>query len=566
MLRIQSPEQTSLETSVRKPKPNKPELTRWGNWPIPILCALLLVHIIITVGAAKNDDLEWFDPLIDVRGMVLQDYVEEPDSEDMRNAAIEAMLETLDDPYTVWIPPAQEADFEKQMSGAYVGIGAEIAIENDRLKIITPLENSPSLQAGVRSGDVVLEIEGEDTLGLTSEECIERLLGEEGTPVKILVEHTDGEKENIEIIRRRIRTRTVKGIRRIGEDWNHQINPEKGIGYIRITQFTDRTTAELTEVLNQLLEDGLSGLVLDLRFNGGGTLDGAIDTADLFLGRGAIVSVKDRDGDGRAWTAQDDETDIDVPMIVLVNDASASASEIVAGALQENDRALVLGERTFGKGSVQEVRPLPGQRGTLKLTTARYYLPSGRNLDRTKESKIWGVDPDPGFAMGLDPTEYSDLYKARRAYEAIGEPSEALEGNWNDPDWVETSMKDPQLAGALRSLAARIDDGEWLKVGGDPEESMIRESELADQIAYRTQLLEQLELAATRIAELRTDGEETPESIQFDDAVSLGNGILELRSSDGSVLARFRAENAELLAASLRAAGATPASVEPTTP
>ena len=173
-------------------KPDR-KMTRWGNWPIPVLCALLLGHIIITIGATKRDDLEWFDPLIDVRGMVLEDFVDEPDPDKMRNAAIAAMLETLDDPYTVWIPPAQEADFEKQMRGAYVGIGAEIAIENERLKIITPLEDSPALEAGVRSGDVVLEIEGEDTLGLTSADCIERLLGEEGTKVNILVEHADGE-------------------------------------------------------------------------------------------------------------------------------------------------------------------------------------------------------------------------------------------------------------------------------------------------------------------------------------------------------------------------------------
>ena len=546
-------------------KPNK-KITRWGNWPIPVLCALLFAHIIITIGAARSDDLEWFDPIIDVRGMVLEDFVEEPDPEEMRNAAIAAMLETLDDPYTVWIPPAQEADFDKQMRGAYVGIGAEIAIENDRLKIITPLEGSPALQSGVRSGDIVLEIEGEDTLGLSSPECIERLLGEEGTSVNILVEHADGEKEEIQIIRNRIRTRTVKGIRRSGEDWNYKLDAKNGIGYIRLTQFTDRTTEELIEVLQALQQEDLAGLILDLRFNGGGTLNGAIDTADLFLGRGAIVSVKDRAGKGRAWTAQDDVSDIDVPMIVLVNDASASASEIVAGALQENDRARVLGERTYGKGSVQEVRPLPDNRGTLKLTTARYYLPSGRNLDRTDDVDIWGVDPDPGFVVELDSSEYADLYTARREYELILDESESPVGNWHDPDWVQETMKDPQLAGAMRSLLARIDDGEWLKIGGDPGAAILREGELAEQLAYRTQLLEELQRASGRIAELQSEGDTPDEGFQFDEAVSLGDGTLELRRTDGSVIARFKAESAELLAASLRAAGATNVSPEPDTP
>ena len=541
-------------------------MTRWGNWPIPVLCALLFGHILITIGAGRNDDLEWFDPIIDVRGMVLQDFVETPDPEAMRNAAIAAMLETLEDPYTVWIPPAQEADFDKQMRGQYVGIGAEIAIEDERLKIITPLEGSPSLEAGVRAGDVVLEIEGEDTLGLTSQECIERLLGEASTPVHILVRHEDGQEETIRIIRRPIKTRSVKGIRRIGEDWHHHLDSEEGIGYIRITQFTDRTVAELQEVLQQMQADGIKGIIFDLRFNGGGTLDGAIDTADVFLGRGAIVSVKDRNGRGRAWTAQDEATDIDIPMVVLVNDASASASEIVAGALQENDRAKVLGERTYGKGSVQEVRPLAENRGTLKLTTARYFLPSGRNLDRSGDAEIWGVDPDPGFVFDLDNREYADLYEKRREYELILDPSQSPVGKWEDPVWVEETMQDPQLAAAMRSLQAHLNDGAWLSLGDDPGEDVILEGELADQLAYRKQLLEELERATGRITTLRNGEEDLPDGFQFDEAVDLGDGTLELRRADGSLIARFNAQDAELLGASLRAAGATAITTESDTP
>ncbi|MCH2161394.1 MAG: S41 family peptidase [Phycisphaerales bacterium] len=550
---------------------SRPSFTRWGNWPVLVLCVLLLGQVVLTISTARSDDLEWFDPLIDVRGMVLQDFVEEPDPEEMQNAAINAMLETLEDPYTVWIPPSMETEFEKQMRGAYVGIGAEIAIENDRLTIVTPLEDSPAIEAGVRAGDVVLEIQGEDTLGLSSNECIERIMGEEGTPVSLLVRHKDGSRETLEVIRRHIRTRTVKGIEREGKEWNHLLDPELGIGYIRVTQFTERTAEELREAMRSLEAQGVKGVVLDLRFNGGGTLDGAIDAADLFLDRGVIVSVRDRHGAGRSWTAEAKNEDIDVPMVVLVNDASASASEIVAGALQENDRAKVLGERTFGKGSVQEVRPLAPGRGILKMTTARYYLPSGRNIDRSGDAEIWGVDPDPGYAIDLSGGEYADLYEARRNYEVIVEAENSLDGRWQEPEWIESEMKDPQLANAIRTLDSRINSGEWLKVGGDSDASTIRNSELIDQIAYRDRLLEELDVAVSRIAELNeapADGDKENAAAEFTlgENPRIGTGPIELRNANGEIIVRFRAEDATLLEKALRAAGARPEPSEPDTP
>ena len=532
--------------------------TRWGNWPVAALCALLLAHIIVTIAAARDDDLEWFDPLIDVRGMVLQDFVEEPDPEAMRNAAISAMLATLGDPYTIWVPPALEGEFEKQLRGAYVGIGAEIGIENDRLKIRTPLADSPALEAGVRSGDVVLEIDGTDTLGFTSDDCIELLLGVAGTTVELLVRHLDETEETLSITRRPIETRSVRGSQRIGSGWTHWLDEDKGLGYIRITQFTERTANELRQVLAELDAAGLKGLILDLRFNGGGTLDGAIDTADLFLDRGAIVSVKDRRDNGRAWTARADQDDIDAPMIVLVNDSSASASEIVAGALQDNDRARVLGERTFGKGSVQEVRPLAGEHGTLKLTTARYYLPSGRNLDRTDTNDIWGVDPSPGFVIDLDAGGYADLYDARRPFDLIVAAADRPEGQWHDPSWIEETMLDPQLGAAVRSLRTRLDDGEWLAVGGDPNLEAIQLAELKEQVTFRARLVEELERASARIHELEATGNASA-PIDFDRSIEAR--VLELRASDGAILARFRVDDAAAFAAALRAAGAR---LEPT--
>jgi len=215
-----------------------------------------------------------------------------------------------------------------------------------------------------------------------------------------------------------------------------------------------------------------------------------------------IVSVRDRKGDGRRWTANRDDDDHLLPMVVLVNDGSASASEIVAGALQDNDRAKILGERTFGKGSVQEVRPLPGDRGTLKMTTARYYLPNGRNLDKQGDAEVWGVDPDPGFVIDLDTDAYRDLVVNRRRYEPIVDPGEAAEARFGDPEWVDEEIKDPQLAAALRTLASKLETDEWLIVGDDPGAEAVASSELRDQLAYRTRLLEELSKTEARILEL----------------------------------------------------------------
>lgn len=512
--------------------PQRP-IKRFGNWPVPVLCGLLAIQILVTIGAGRRDDLAWFDPIVDVRAMVLEDFVGEPDAAKMQEAAISGMLETLDDPYTVWIPPRLEKDFDKQLRGSYVGIGAEIEVVDDRLRIISPLEDSPSLDAGVRAGDVVLDIDGTDTLGLTSQECIDLLIGVEGTPVTMQVRHVDGIEESLEIIRRRIETRSVKGIRRAGEGWDHMLDPDEGIGYIRLTQFTERTIEEMRGALDQLDAAGTKAIVLDLRFNGGGTLDGAIDVADLFLDRGVIVSVRDRDGDGRKWTATAEPDDHLIPIVVLVNDGSASASEIVAGALQDNGRAKILGERSFGKGSVQEVRPLPDDRGTLKMTTARYYLPKGRNPDRRGDVEVWGVDPDPGFVIDLDNAEYAKIVENRRRYEPINDGGDGLDAQFDDPDWIEQEIADPQLAAALRTLQSRVTTGEWLTVGGDPGSDAVLASELLDQIAYRTRLLDELKKTTTRIAEIDEENATAP---------SAG---FEIRDERGNVIGRVPSNQAD---------------------
>lgn len=463
--------------------------------------AVALLQSTLAFRGASND-YAWFDPIVEVRGLLLENFVTPVDDGSMRDAAIAAMVESLGDPYTVYVPPSDEDDFNKDLRGSYVGIGAEIDIVDGWLVIVSPLDGSPALAAGVRSGDTVLSIEGETTFGLTARQCADRLMGEPGTAVGIRVRRVDGAEEDLSIVRSPIRTRTIRGFRREGEAWRHVIDPESRIAYVRVTQFTEETVADLRETLASI-EPPPAALVLDLRFNGGGTLNGAIEMADLFLGEGTVVSVKSRRGLERSWSADADADDRTMPMVVLVNGASASASEIVAGALQENGRAKVLGQRTFGKGSVQEVRELPDSAGILKLTTAHYALPSGRSLHRTPESSEWGVDPDPGFHVAMTDAQYRDLVVGRRPHEVIGNTAdEASSRRWSDLSWLRESLGDLQLAAAIGALRAKLATGEWIAVGDDSSSVTVAADELRNQIEFRRRLMQELEAVEARIARL----------------------------------------------------------------
>ncbi len=344
--------------------------------PAAVTCLLIVIFAagLPLALAARPADYEWFDPIILIRRQVLDGFVEEPDEGAMQESMIQAMVASLEDPYTVYVPPRGEAEFNKDVRGTYVGIGAEVISQNGYLTIVSPMEDSPALAAGVLSGDVVLAIEGVSTEERSIEECVELLLGEAGTAVTIRVRHLDSTEEDLSIMRRRIVTPTVRGVRRLGEAWDFWLDPAQHIGYVRLTQFNNPSVEDLEKALAALQAGGLRGMIFDLRDNPGGDLSVAIRTADLFLDEGMIVSVRGRARPDQDWFARPEKTRADFPMVVIVNGLSASASEIVAGALQENGRARVLGTRTFGKGSVQEVHDLRPGGGVLKLTTTKYYL------------------------------------------------------------------------------------------------------------------------------------------------------------------------------------------------
>ncbi|MHC4211668.1 MAG: S41 family peptidase, partial [Planctomycetota bacterium] len=452
----------------------------------------------------------------------------------------------LDDPYTVYVHPAAEVEFNKALRGTYVGIGAEVDIVEGYLTIVSPLEDSPALESGVKAGDIVLEIEGAPTTDRSIDDCIERLLGEPGTPVTLRVRHLDGTDEALTIERRKIVTPTVKGVQRDGDAWDFWLDERARIGFVRLTQFTAASTAALREVLTGLTADGLEGLVLDLRGNPGGELTVAIDAADLFLAEGTIVSVKGRHGARQAWQAKPEGTLPDFPMIVLVNRHSASAAEIVAGALQENGRAKVLGTRTFGKGSVQEVRDLPYDQGTVKVTSAHYYLPSGRNISRTGDDTVWGVDPDEGFVISMDDDAFIDMILARRRFEVIRADAGPEPASFDDPQWISDVLKDAQLAAALQAFRVRLDNGTWPVVGQADATHLALEQRIQDQWRLRRHFMERLDDVDRRLGELHelAEGTGRPPLIPAD--ADLSGGTLAVRDRQGNLIGAYRLVEGDL--------------------
>ena len=510
-----------------------------------MLFGALLVQLPLAI-ADRSSAYEWFDPIVDVRHLLVERFVDQPDDTAMQKAMIQAMIRTLDDPYTMYVPPERERDFNKELRGTYVGIGAEVNQIDGFLTIVTPMDDSPALEAGVQAGDVVLEIDGVSTFEREVNDSISLLLGEAGTTVDIRVRHLDGIEQDITIVRRQIIARTVKGVRREGQAWNHWLDRELGIGYIRLSQFTDATVDELRAVFDQLGKNDLNGLVFDVRDNPGGELSAAIAVTNLFLREGVVVSLKGRKQPTRSWSADADGTLPNFPMVVLINGRSASASEIFAGAVQDNGRAKVLGARSFGKGSVQEVHELPFHRGTLKLTSARYYLPSGRNLSRDSDSVVWGVDPDPGFVVPMSDDEYRQMRLARREYEIIRAQSNDDGQDWSDSEWIREQAKDAQLASALDAVQSRLQGEEWPIVGQDNAGVLAMEQEIHRWIDERRHLLSRLNDVETRLLELNNLAAKAGRPPLLPPEVETDDATLTIRDKYGNMIGTYRLEEGDL--------------------
>lgn len=353
------------------------------------------------------DDYELMKMFVDALDEVQRNYVEPISRRELMEAAIEGVLAKLDK-YSDYIAPEDVDAFQKDVDAEFGGIGIQVEMRNKRLTVVSPLRGSPGAKAGLKSDDVILDVDGKTTEGESLRDSTKRMMGRLGTDVVLKVLHSDGNIETLTVTRGNIEVETVVANSRESDgSWDWTIDDQYMIGYIRISSFSGHTPKELNAALKELQEMGMRGLILDLRFNPGGLLPAAIEVADMFLKEGRIVSTSGRNGDNRAWDAKAEGTYENFPMVVLVNHFSASASEIVSASLQDNKRAVIVGTRTWGKGSVQKVIDLPG-RSAMKLTTSSYLRPSGKNIHRAKdatEDDVWGVKPNPGMEVELQDAE-----------------------------------------------------------------------------------------------------------------------------------------------------------------
>jgi len=471
-----------------------------------------------TLARLGDNVFDQIDLLVDVRHEIVKNYVEKPDEQKMVERAVRAMVSSLNDRYTVFLTTDELEPFDKQIRGIFSGIGAEIDIFNNHLRIVSPLEDSPAWNSGVMAGDTVLEIDGKSTQEITISQAVSRLTGPEGTQVAVKVRHLSGEEQDIVITRARINVQTVRGFRRTKDNhWDYLLDSANGVGYVRITQFTQSTARGVKEALDQLLSQGARGLILDLRFNPGGLLDSAVAISDYFLEKGQrIVSVKGRSVPERVEESTDDTTIDAIPVVVLANGASASASEIVTGALSDNKRAKFIGTRTFGKGSVQQVRMLESGQGALKMTHAYYYLPNGRNIHRRKDKELWGVDPEDGFYVPMSPDQVRKMIETRRENPLLRAAEENQEHPIVTPEWLETHLADPQLAAGLQAMIGKLETGEWPVVGESNAVALARENQRSGLIMQRDLLHERLELIKKELAKLDTPDEEPPSEDPID--------------------------------------------------
>jgi carboxyl-terminal processing protease len=354
-----------------------------------------------------------------VKLMVINDETcELPRSVVIREFMDSALAEL--DPFTNVIWPAEVKDFDKHTTGRFSGVGIQIAMENNKLKVVTPIPDSPAYRAGVVPGDLITTIEGESTDGITIDEAVRRITGPKGTKVTLGITHPWNQKtRQVELFRDTIVIQTVKGYKMDNDNnWEYFVDPASKIAYIRITSFTDDTPGDLTRALDTITKNGGKGLILDLRFNPGGTLKAAVETVDLFVDKGIIVSTRGRSVDPWQRSATPANTKFrDLPIIILINNYSASAAEIVSGALKDYHRAWIIGERSFGKGSVQNVISSSDDSYRLKITTAHYYLPSGKCIHKKPDSKEWGVDPN--LKIELTPNELKDIIDLQRDAEIV---------------------------------------------------------------------------------------------------------------------------------------------------
>jgi carboxyl-terminal processing protease len=345
---------------------------------IGVLGAALAVGVVSSQIVNAQGTYEDLRSFVDVLNVIKKNYVDEVKTKDLVSGAIKGMLSSLD-PHSGYMSPEAFKEFQVETKGEFGGLGIQISMKDSILTVIAPIEDTPAYMAGIKAGDKILKIDGESTKNMSIQDAVSKMRGPKGKPVTLNI-FREGwtEPKDIPIVRDIIKIKSVKS-KMLKDD----------IGYIKLTQFQEMTSDDLTKALKDLKEKGMKSIILDLRNDPGGLLNSAVDVAGQFLPpKKLVVYIKGRTGDKiEYFTEGDDPTYTDLPMVVLVNQGSASASEIVAGALKDWNRAVIVGIQTFGKGSVQTLIPLSDGAG-LRLTTAKYYTPSGVSIQNV------GITPD----------------------------------------------------------------------------------------------------------------------------------------------------------------------------
>ncbi len=329
--------------------------------------------------ASTSNTYEQLNLFGEVFERIRDNYVEEADDEKLIEAAVNGMLTSLD-PHSSYLNQKDFQDMQVQTKGEFGGLGIEVTMEDGLVKVVAPMDGTPAADAGLQPGDLISHLDGEPISGLTLNDAVEKMRGEIGTSIKLTVIRGTQEPFDVTLKRAVIAVKSVR--------WELE---QGNVGYVRISSFSEKTDSGLREAIAKLKEatkNEMSGLVLDLRNNPGGLLDQAISVSDDFLDKGEVVSTRGRDAaEAQRWNAEAGDLMNGKPVVILINGGSASASEIVAGALQDHHRAILLGTKSFGKGSVQSIIPIPNH-GAIRLTTARYFTPSGRSIQAK------GIEPD----------------------------------------------------------------------------------------------------------------------------------------------------------------------------
>ena len=403
-----------------------------------IVTTLTLIYLAMTP-KLFSDDSDVYKQLNlfgEVYERVRSEYVEKVSDKDLIEAAINGMLQSLD-PHSSYLNADSFTEMKIQTKGEFGGLGIEVTMENGLVKVVSPIDDTPAAKAGLQSGDYISHIDEEAVMGLTLSEAVDKMRGPINTELKITVIREGQEAFDLNLKRAIIKVTSIKA------------KKEEDVAYIRITSFTQKTFKNLVKEYNKLsleMKDNLKGLVLDLRNNPGGLLDQAVSVSDAFLERGEIVSTRGRDNKGeQRYNASKGDITNGLPIVVLINGGSASASEIVAGALQDHKRGILMGTQTFGKGSVQTIIPVTSK-GAVRLTTARYFTPSGNSIQAK------GISPD--IYVPQSKLEILENNNSRREADLRGalDSENKQENNKNSSNDEDNTVNDYQLNRAIELI------------------------------------------------------------------------------------------------------------------